>query len=80
MTDERDYYSTHRAPGRGESSSSGMRWGGLALIALVLLMAVFFLFGSNPPENGTEAPDLAPPAAETTEPAPVEPEPVAPIE
>lgn len=80
MTDERDHYSTYRAPGRAAGSSGGMVRGGLALIALLALMAVFFLFGSTGPDNGTAAPDLTAPPAETTEPAPVEPQPGAPAQ
>ena len=70
MTDERDYYATHRAPGRTRGSSSATLWAGLALIALLLSFAVFFLFGSNAPDNGTAAPDLEVPPAETVEPTP----------
>lgn len=76
MTDERDYYAHHRTRRELDSSSGGGLWAGLAILALFVLIATFYLFSGGGAENGTGAPDMAPGAVETpapnTAPAPIQ--------
>jgi len=76
MTDERDYYTHNRTRAEFDSSSGGGLWAGLAILALFVLIATFYLFSGGGPENGTGAPDMAPAPVETpapsTTPAPVQ--------
>lgn len=69
MTDDRDYYRDHRDARRSGASSRGMVWVGVAIVGLLVLISVFYLFAAPAPPNGTAAPNLTPPEAGEAEPA-----------
>lgn len=69
MTHDHDYYSQHRDMDRAGGSSRGVLWAGLAIIALLVIVSVFYVFGASAPENGSAAPALTLPQTDTAAPA-----------